>query len=337
MDAESLVIDAFEQLGIDAQSFAADSDRSGHLAIDPARTNVIVEVKYRSLVSDDVAERLLTQGTSPGSVLLVVGERVTEAGRTALTSAGAGFFDMRGRLALRAHRLVIDAEVSPVAERAARTHALNGKAGLEVATAVLLDPRRRPAVRELARELNRSVSTVSDVLAALRRDDFLDAKNNLRGTQLFWQVEQRWTATRVQLASVPMPGDASVAKALRLGLDDLERPGWALTDSAAAAAYGAPLGFRSDQVLDFFVPDQSIVRRATTLLGTAVGGQAARATVRVAPVPAVVDQRVDLDTNPVEWPLARPLFVALDLASDAGRGREILDAWTPDERWTRVW
>lgn len=29
--------------------------------------------------------------------------------------------------------------------------------------------------------------------------------------------------------------------------------------------------------------------------------------------------------------------VALDLAQDTGRGREILDAWTPDERWTRVW
>jgi hypothetical protein len=38
----------------------------------------------------------------------------------------------------------------------------------------------------------------------------------------------------------------------------------------------------------------------------------------------------------MKWPVAHPLFVALDLAQDTGRGREILDAWTPTEG-TRVW
>ena len=63
----------------------------------------------------------------------------------------------------------------------------------------------------------------------------------------------------------------------------------------------------------------------------------AQVTVRVAPVPAVVKNRVDLDANPTEWPLAHPLFVALDLAQDVDRGREILSTWTPNEGWTRVW
>jgi hypothetical protein len=54
-------------------------------------------------------------------------------------------------------------------------------------------------------------------------------------------------------------------------------------------------------------------------------------------VPAAVRRRVDLDKSPVEWPLAHPLFVALDLAQDVGRGREVLDRWTPDTRWPRVW
>ena len=75
----------------------------------------------------------------------------------------------------------------------------------------------------------------------------------------------------------------------------------------------------------------------TTLLGVTDSTAQAHATVRVAPVPAVVRQRVDLDSSPLEWPLAHPLFVALDLAQDVGRGREILDEWTPDDRWTRVW
>jgi hypothetical protein len=169
------------------------------------------------------------------------------------------------------------------------------------------------------------------VLAALRRDELVNTNNAVTDTRLFWQIADRWSTPRTPLAKLPVPGDASLTKPLRLGLDDVDKPGWALTDSVAAAAYGAPMAFRPGQVLDFYVPDLSVVRRATTLLGTAPASSQARATVRVAPVPAVVQRRVDLNTNQVEWPLAHPLFVALDLAQDVGRGREILDNWTPDD------
>lgn len=190
-------------------------------------------------------------------------------------------------------------------------------------------------VRELAREVGRSPSTASDVLAALRRDGLIDATNAVSSTDLFWRVADQWSAQRVLLAALPAIDDSSLARPLRLGLDDVEHePGWALTDSAAATAYGAGVAARSDQVLDFFVPDESVVRRATTLLGSAASGSQARATVRVAPLPAIVAQRVSSDS--AQWPLAHPLFVALDLAQDVGRGREILDAWTPDG-WARVW
>jgi hypothetical protein len=235
--------------------------------------------------------------------------------------------------------LVINAEVEPVTERGERTSALSGKVGLEVATTLLMQPARPVAVRQLARQLGRSVSTVSETLAALRREGLTGPANVVARTDLFWAVADRWGGRREFLARLPLPGDARLTEPLRLGVADVEHEtGWALTDSAAAVAYGAPLGFRSGQVLDFYVPDQSIVRRAATLLGLAAPSSQARATIRLAPVPAVVQQRFDLDTNPFEWPLAHPLFVALDLAQDVGRGREILEAWTPDEdRWTRVW
>lgn len=338
MDIEALVVDAFAQLGIEARLLVGAADRRIDLVLAPEGIDVPLEVKRRTLVSDDVARRLFTERTPSDSVLLVVGDRVTETARKLLTSRGAGYYDLRGRLAVRTDRLVIDAEIEPVKERAERSNALSGKAGLEVAAALLMQPERPMAVRELARELGRSPSTVSEVLTALRRDELVDAKNAVADTRLFWQVADRWSGPRTHLANLPIPGDAHLTGPLRLGLDDIEHEaGWALTDSAGAAAYGAPLGFRSGQVLDFYVPDQSIVRRAATLLGSTASTSQARATVRVAPVPAVVQRRVDLDTNPVEWPLALPLFVALDLAQDVGRGREILDAWTPDERWTRVW
>lgn len=338
-DVEAFVVDAFSQLGIITARAVDDVPDCGvDLVVDPAGVSLPVQLKYRSLVTDQVADRLLAEPLPPAAVLLVVADRVTEAARKVLTLRRSGYLDLRGRMALRTDRLILDTAIQPIKERAERAAALSGKAGLEVATHVLMHPERPVSVRELARQLDRSPSTVSEILTALRREDLINSKNVPTSTDLFWHVAERWPVSRIYLATSPPPGDAGRQRPLRLGLDTVGiEPGWALTDTAAAAAYGAPLAFRSDQLLDFFVPDQMIVRRATTLLGTAASSMQAGASVRVAPVPAVVQSRIDWGDSPLEWPLAHPLFVALDLAQDSGRGREILEAWTPDSRWSRVW
>lgn len=125
-----------------------------------------------------------------------------------------------------------------------------------------MEPTAGTAVRELARALGRSPSTVSEVLAALRRDGLINERHQVTGTQLFWLVADRWPATSTYLARIPMPGrDATITRPLRLGLDETESTtGWALTYSAAALAYGAPLAVPKDQLLDFYVPDQAILR-----------------------------------------------------------------------------
>lgn len=100
-----------------------------------------MQVERRALVTDEVARRLLTEApTSPNSVLLVVGDRVTESARRLLTGNRAGYYDLRGHLALRSDSVVIDT-VSGYAER---THPLSGNAGTEVATALLTEPAADP-------------------------------------------------------------------------------------------------------------------------------------------------------------------------------------------------
>jgi DNA-binding transcriptional ArsR family regulator len=229
--------------------------------------------------------------------------------------------------------VLIDADVDPVTRRPERADALGGKAGLEVAVALLLEPERGAAVRELARELGRSPSTVSEVLKALRSAGLIDASNRVIGTDLFWQVADRWSTPQSYLAQLPDPADPST-KALRLGLDD--EVGWAASGSVPAAAYGAPVVAREDQLVEFYVPDATTARRAVTLLGAAPTASSAKASIRVAPVPAVLSHRSKPQGRRLSWPSAHPLFVALDLAQDQGRGREILDAWTPTEA-SRVW
>jgi DNA-binding transcriptional ArsR family regulator len=338
MDNGDLVIDALAQLGVQARPPVGEHNRAFDLVIEPIGTKV--QVQRRALVTDDVADRLLVATPpSPGSVLLVIGDRVTGTARRLLTVRGAGYYDLRGHLALRSENLVIDADVEPVAGRVEREHALSGKAGMEVAASLLMTPAAGTTVRALARAVGRSVSTVSEVLASLRRDGLVDEQHRVEGTRLFWQLAERWPDRRLYLTRLPMPDDgAAISSSLRLGLDDVEAStGWALTDSAAAVAYGAPLAIRAGQLLDFYVPDQTTQRRATALLGAAASSSQARCAVRIAPVPAACGQRVDWATSSFDWPLAHPLFVALDLAKDVGRGREVLDGWTPPGRWTRVW
>ncbi len=209
-------MDALAQLGVQARQAVGVPDEGFDLVIEPGGTRV--QVERRALVTDEVARRLLVGAPrSPNSVLLVVGDRVTETARRLLAEHHAGYYDLRGHLALRSANVVIDADVEPVSGPAERTHALSGAAGLEVATTLLMEPTAGAAVRELARRLGRSASTVSEVLAGLRRAGLVDERHRVEGTQLFWQVADRWPASRVHLAQLPMPGrDAAIIKPLRL-------------------------------------------------------------------------------------------------------------------------
>ncbi len=338
MEVESLVEDALEHLGIEARPHTGMNDAQADLVLDLDGTTAVIELKRRALVDERAASRLLSEQRRGGTVLLVVGDRVTDEARRQLLAAGAGYLDLRGHLGVRTQGIVVNADVPGLKGRAERTDPLAGKAGLEVATRLLMAPTESVAVRALAREIGRSPSTVSDVLGALRREGLVGSANIVTDIALFWRVAEKWPTKRTYVASAPSIDDGIATKVLRLGLDDAEtRVGWALTDTAAAAAYGAPVAVRSEQRLDFLVPDESVLRRAARLLGSADSAERGGASIRIAPVPVAASRRVVDADGPFAWPLAHPLFVALDLAQDTGRGREILDAWEPDERWARVW
>ncbi|MBB6627501.1 transcriptional regulator [Nocardioides sp. KIGAM211] len=338
---------AFEQVDLELvriNHYADDS--AGDFVLDPWGLELLVEVKRSSLVTTETAKRLVhdaeqsLKSASQEIAFMVVANRVTADARTVLTQHGWGYLDLRGHLSLRVgNRVVISAEVRPHWSPTERTEALAGKAGLEVATALLMNPDRPFAVRELARQLGRSPSTVSDIASSLRRELLIDEGLRPDRARLFWAMADRWPSKRTYLAESPAPGNVlGITGPLKLGLDDVETStGWALTDSAAAAILGAPIAVRSDAPLDFFVPDETVARRAKRLLEPASSRETAKCSIRVAPVPAVCRERLDVQMNFYEWPVAHPLFVALDLAQDKGRGREILDDWNPKNGWDRAW
>jgi hypothetical protein len=312
--------------------------------VNPSGGQLGVEVKRMSLASGDRLSRRLREWTSeladPSTVGVVVADRTTREARELLLKAGWGWFDLRsGHIHLVGPGLFVDADLPELQLPSDRPVPLSGRVGIEVAALMLLAPDEPAAVRRLASQIGRAPSSVSDALSGLREGGLLDEQRRPVVPDLFWELAQRWGSKQADVITVPGPGRGAVNDALGLALDDVaDGVGWALSDTLAAVAYDAPISARSDHVPDFYVPDEATLRRAVQLLGAAHDHASRAATVKVAPVRIVCSRRVDATAwTRQEWPLAQPLFVALDLAQDPGRGREILEGWTPPDPWRRVW
>jgi hypothetical protein len=140
----------------------------------------------------------------------------------------------------------------------------------------------------------------------------------------------------------PTPGDAGRTAQLGLALDDIDTVGWVLCDTLAAGGFGALGVVRGNYPADFYVPDERIVRVSRQLYGDAITTESRGATVAVPPVQWACAHRIDLGKvgrqhSRNKWPVVHPVIAALDLSIDPGRGREILDGWTPPEPYVRVW
>jgi hypothetical protein len=344
-EAAAIFSELIEDLGLPVVE-GVQADEPDAVLIDTDGHHVLVELKRVSTPTPAQVARLVEErerAGHPGALYVLVADRVPEVVRAELRSHGWGWLDLRGHLHLAGHGVFVDTDIPPVKGRAARKNAFSGSAGLEVACALLLEPDVHHGVRDIARRIARSPSTVSEILNAFRRQGLVEGDGLAILPDLFWETVSAWRPRDVPLADLPRPGTGSVNAALQLGFDNVEaQPGWALTGTLAAVAYGAPVAAKSNYPPEFYVPTSTILRRAMRLLGVTVDADHRQASVRVAPVSEVCEHRVDpvgqswaFSNEP--WPLAHPLFVALDLARDPGRGREILDGWQPPQPWRRVW
>jgi hypothetical protein len=337
--------EAAEAVGLVVEPSTPKDGGADAILINPAGGRISVQVKRTSLISVDGLERRLTMWSGEfnekADIRVIVADRVTGQGGELLHAAGWSWLDLRGHLHLVGTGLFVDADVPSLRELPTRSNPLAGRVGRAVAVLLLLDPTSAGSVRDMARRLKRAPSSVSQSITDMRVVGLVDEQRKPVIPNLFWELASRWHLAQTDLAVAPSLGitgvDGPIEEALHLGLQDVETAtGWALTDTRAAAAYGAPVGVREDYPPDFYVPDNATLRRATHLLGLARNRETRGARVRVAPVPAVCASRIHWRDE--TWPLARPLFVALDLAQDLGRGREILEGWTPPvEAGPRVW
>ena len=310
-----------------------------------------VQVKHPATTAPADARRVVEEAqrvqARPDARWVLVADHITPGARRILNEAGWGWLDRRGHFRLHGNGIYIDTDITPLRDevdaRPAR-QVLDTVAGMDTAAGLLALPDdERLTIRAVAGLTGRSVGATHQALHGLRDEGLVDLRWRPLHQELFWELSKRWAPRRVPLAGRPLPGDHQRTSQLLLGLDDIAgEEGWALTESIAANVYGARAPVRGDDPPDFYVPDQRAVRVARQLYGDAETYTSRRATIAIAPVGWVCKRRVDptaVGTGPTwsEFGLANPLFVALDLSIDAGRGAEILDAWTPPPPYRRVW
>lgn len=263
------------------------------------RVSQVTGARARELVADDVAH-----------AELIVADRITADARALLSAAGWSWLDLRGHVHLRGDGLLIDTvvEASAGPSTPLRHGPLRGKAGLAVAYWLCAHPDEVLSPTGHSADLGFAPSTISTAATALAESGLVDEDRRAVLPELFWELAGAWRPPWTWLAGRPDPMDHSEA--------------WALTGDRVAAAQGAPLVSAGPGPLELFVPNQVAITIAARRYGVAPPGAGAAA-VAVAPVRQVLTGKDRLDG----WRTAPDLAVALGLAGDPGRGREILQDW----------
>ena len=312
-----------------------DDDRSVDAVVEVAGQRFGVEVK--SVVTAEHGKRL-AGSVRQGGPLLVVADRIAVDAKRSLQEAGVNYFDRRGELRIVAPPLIIDTVVRSTLPMAGGSGgSLDSQVAKEVAICCLLTPNQPHGVRAIARYIDRAPSAVSNTLTRLREDGLLTSAGEATIPDLFHELLAVWRRRAVALAALPGTG-AREAQRLGIGLHEPENStGWALTDTLAAASWGMPIVARGDHPPDFYVPSESLLRTARSLLGDAADPAVRACTVAMAPVRLACLRRADhSQTSGERWPVANHIIVALDIAQDRARGLEALQQWKP-EGIVRAW
>jgi len=342
-DAVEALLEALRDAGLRASpTSGADIALEGPLGV------ILIEVNAASVVDADRARvqieaysRVLGRSRREENPMVVlVADQLSEDARELLRGSELGYLDRRGALWLRRPDLIVnDTSLMPLDRQRQRPDGpIRGRVALGVALRRLMHPVTQESVREIAGAIGASPSTVHDALAQLREHALIEASGAPLIPDLFEAVAAVWRPERIPVRREPQPGDSD----LELGLHDdatgVAAHRWVVSGDVGAAAAGAHIVVTSGAPPDFYVPTQAVLRRALRRLGQCSYDER-RATVALAPSPAVTAENHYVGshrTPSLQWPIAHPVVVALDLAQDLSRGREILSEWTP-QGFRRVW
>jgi hypothetical protein len=254
-----------------------------------------------------------------GAATIIVADRISTAAREELSRAGLAWFDRRGHLWVRTPGLFVNAEVSSgsvVPSR--RVVSVFRGTGLDVALALLVHPGEPQGVHAVARQIDRSPGRVSEILSELRSQGLVGSDNRPFVPELFWAVAEEWKPRWHPMPLAPPP---EPPERFRLG------------GTLGAVSLGAPLAAGpAGGWPRLYVADDTDL---ATVVG-AYGAPSGWTGSEIAVCPSRYGFTLPSTTSRDGFLVANGLIIALDLAQDRARGREILEGWDPQET-ARVW
>lgn len=295
---------------------------------------ILVQVKAASIPSRDRA-RALVESRQSDALSVLVADQVPSNIRTMLNEAGVGWLDRRGHLHLVGTGLHVDSDVPALSRRVSGRGSLEpikGRSGLAAAAGLLLRPDDPRGVSEIARVAGLNPSSITRAMRSLA--DAQLAERGARGRyralvpELFWSLADVWPREHVTIHWAEPPEQD---ERLDLGDSNLSGSGWAAAGVRGAVAWGAPIVATADFPIRLFAPSEQLVREMKVLHAGGTGGEAI---LSADPVGFITSERYH--AGQLEWPVAHPLFCALDLTVSS-RDREALEQWTPPDGFTRVW
>jgi hypothetical protein len=282
-----------------------------------------VWVQVVSYCTGQTALRLVHGLAPPRDTLpWLVADRITAEARNILTDAGWSWLDRRGQLHLRASGVRVDQAVPPAERGTASTAgpAITGRSGITIAYWLSAHPGQSLSPNRDAAVLGLAPSTVSTTVRRLAEAGLVDEAGTAIAPDLFWELAAAWRTERTWLLRRPDPKQHVLSDPLAAS--------WRMTGTAAAAAYGAPLTSAGEGPLELYVTGPVELSIAVRRYGAAAPG-AGSAVIAVPPTSLVTERNEDEETPMIDrWPTAPLVAVALDVAQDTGRGREILEQWS---------
>jgi hypothetical protein len=302
---------ALEEAGVEARWLGDDSVEIGGTAFSVERVKVVRE--------SDGALFAHVHDASARPPTIIVADRISEAARAHLSRAGLAWLDRRGHLWIRTAGIFVNADVEPsTGPPARRVVDIFRGTGLDVALGLLRYPLESHGVNQLAREIGRSPGRVSEILTAIRSEGLIGSDNLPIIPELFWAVAEEWKPRWTPMPSPPPP-------------EPPER--YRLTGTLGALALEVPLvAGASGTWPRLYVADDVDLATVVGAYGLASGWTGSE----VAICPSRYGFGWKSSAHRDGYPVANQVVVALDLAQDRARGREVLEAWDP-KGFTRVW
>ena len=267
---------------------------------------------------------------------VLVGDRISADARATLDEAGWSWLDRRGEISLRVNpRFFVRRSVAPITRSSPQVNGpVRSRAGIAYLAAALERPLDAQVLRATARRAGLSHVALSNAKAQLREANLIDSSGRAIEHVTFEALSESWVQEVVSLRAAPEAANSAV---LGGNAEKPDEPGWALTDTLAAIAWGAAITVKSTYPPDFAVPTRQIFDRAIHVLGANNSFETPLATISISQIPFDADRRFRIAG--VQHLLTHPLYIALAISRDRARGPEILAAWNPTkpEGFERTW